>query len=168
LSEAKLLDVTSSFMGSSIQEFAPIQSLTTIGTFFWVPNPSSATPPLVEKWLRNDGIFFVGTKNETAPSRAPSFSVVSVYLSHIQGTLADYVVRTNTVGGIVPDVLNSCNSGDTIAIPYTANYLFFNESSKSSGTSVSAPSNSGVNRVEISGLIVPGIFVAIMWQMLAG
>lgn len=41
------------------------------------------------------------------------------------GSLADFVVRTNVIGGVVPAGLNTCQAGDSIAIPYKAHYLFF-------------------------------------------
>ena len=44
------------------------------------------------------------------------------------GSLADWVVRTDVVGGVTPTALDTCVAGDAIAIPYKAHYLFFKNS----------------------------------------
>ena len=78
----------------------------------------------------NSDEFFIGSKNASVPNSIPSYSVGAVLLQNIQsgpvgGTLADFVVRTDVVGGVVPAGLNTCQAGDSIAIPYKAHYLFF-------------------------------------------
>jgi len=74
--------------------------------------------------------FIISSKNASVASADPTYSVASVLLHNIQsgqagGNLADWVVRTNVVGGVVPTILNTCKAGDAIAIPYKANYLFY-------------------------------------------
>jgi len=171
LSEAKLLDVTSSFTGNSMTEYPPIAELRVVGTHFWVPNPVASDPPLVERWQNNDASrYFVGEKFETAPSTEPSFSVVSVFLQHLGGTWADYVVRTNTEGGVPPSVFNPCTPGNTIAIPYSANYLFFknpgtNSSSAADPTMTQTPT-SGATKVKSSlQIILPGVLVGFIFLL---
>jgi hypothetical protein len=176
LSEAKLLDITSSFTGDSITEFPPIGDLAVVGTHFWVPNPSASDPPLVERWQNNDAsLFFVGEKYETAPSTEPSFSVVSVFLRHLEGSLADYVVRTNTEGGVPPSVLNPCTPGDKVAIPYSANYLFFNNSgsstsagdtSSAAGSTTTKTPTSGATKVTYSlQIILPAVLIGFIFLL---
>lgn len=74
----------------------------------------------------------IGSKNNSVASNLPSFSVATVLLQNVQpgkagGTMADWVVRTNVVGGAVPSELNKCQAGDTFTVPYRANYLFFQQ-----------------------------------------
>jgi hypothetical protein len=78
----------------------------------------------------NTEAFFIGSKNASVPNAIPSYSVAAVLLQNIQsgsagGSLADFVVRTDVIGGVVPAGLNTCQAGDSIAIPYKAHYLFF-------------------------------------------
>ena len=78
----------------------------------------------------NENEFFIGTKNASIPNVNSTYSVAAVLLQNVQagpvgGTLADFVVRTDVLGGVVPTVLSACQAGDTIAIPYKAHYLFF-------------------------------------------
>ena len=74
--------------------------------------------------------FFIGTKNASVADVNPTYSVATVLLQNVQsgpvgGTLADFVVRTDVLGGVAPSALASCQAGNTIAIPYKAHYLFF-------------------------------------------
>ena len=78
----------------------------------------------------NSGEFFIGAKNASVASANPTYSVASLLLKNIQfgragGDLATWVVRTDVTGGVVPSILSSCTAGETIAIPYKAQYLFF-------------------------------------------
>jgi len=71
----------------------------------------------------------IGVKNASVASTEPTFSVAALLVANIGqgkgGDLADFVVRTDVVGGVVPTVLNTCTGTDVIAIPYKAHYLFF-------------------------------------------
>jgi Protein of unknown function (DUF3455) len=125
---AELLDVTPFFCGSTAPPVLPaIQDLQAVGQHFFV-SVGNATDPR----FQNERDFFVGVKNASVPSSQPTYSVASVLLTSIGGnncgSLADFVVRTDVVGGVVPTVLNTCQAGDVIAIPYKAHYLFFKNS----------------------------------------
>ena len=105
--------------------------LTAAGSHYFVPNPLASTT-LSPKFEDCTG-FFIGAKNASVASTVSSYSVAAVLLQNIQpgkvgGSLADWVVRTDVVGGVTPTVLNTCVAGDTIAIPYKAHYLFFKNS----------------------------------------
>lgn len=74
--------------------------------------------------------FFIGTKNASVANINPTYTVATVLLQNVQsgpvgGTLADFVVRADILGGVVPAALDTCQAGDSIAIPYKAHYLFF-------------------------------------------
>jgi hypothetical protein len=126
---AKLLDITQYFTGNSTPAVLPaIQDLDVAGTHFYVPDPL-ATTNIVPSFVTSNA-FFIGTKNATVANANPTYSVATVLLQNVQvgsvgGTLADFVVRTDVLGGVVPSVLNTCQAGDSIAIPYKAHYLFF-------------------------------------------
>jgi len=80
--------------------------------------------------FENGNEFFIGTRNASVPDAVPGYSVAAVLLQNVKagsvgGTLADFVVRTDVLGGVVPAALNTCKAGDSIAIPYKAHYLFF-------------------------------------------
>jgi hypothetical protein len=132
--EAKLLDVSKFYTGTTLPASLPgIQSLKVVASHFYVPNPLApgTTVPKFEESCWN-GDFFIGTKNATVPNAVPTYSVATALLKNIQpgkagGSLADWVVRTDVVGGVVPAVLNTCQAGDAIAIPYKAHYLFFKQ-----------------------------------------
>jgi hypothetical protein len=127
---AKLLDVTQFYAGDAVPLALPaIQDLDVVGSHYYVPNPLNAAGAAIPRF-ENHKDFFIGTKNNSVPSLAPAFSVATVLLQNIQvgnagGNLADWVVRTYTLGGVTPVELNTCKDGDTIAIPYKAQYLFF-------------------------------------------
>ena len=128
--EAELFDVTQFYTGDNktIVSVPIISDLQPVGSHLFVPSPlapGSAAPK-----FENAHNFVIGAKNNSVPSVPPNFSVTSVLLKNIQpgkagGSLANWVVRTNAIGGVVPPELNKCTAGDTIAIPYKANYLFF-------------------------------------------
>lgn len=128
---AKLLDVTKYYTGSTLPSvLPPIQDIPAVGSHFYVPNPLSPTSAVPS--FADDSGFFIGTKNATVPSVISTYSVAAVLLQNVQpgqvgGTLANWVVRTDVVGGVTPTVLNTCNAGDAIAIPYKAHYLFFKQ-----------------------------------------
>jgi hypothetical protein len=126
--EAKLFDVTSLYTGSTPPAvYPPLASLQPAVDHFYVPNPNAPTTVIPRFQLCNPGQFFEGTKNSTVANAVPSYSVAAVLLQKVQGTLADWVVRTNVIGGVVPAALNTCSAGENIAIPYKANYLFFSK-----------------------------------------
>jgi hypothetical protein len=130
--EAKLLDVTQFYTGSSLPSSqGPIQLLNVAGSHYYVPDPLAPTS-IVPKFEDCTG-FFIGTKNATVANSVPSYSVASVLLKNVQsgkagGSLADWVVRTDVVGGVTPTALDTCVAGDSIAVPYKAHYLFFKNS----------------------------------------
>jgi hypothetical protein len=114
-----------------VETVPPIPDLDPVGSHFFVPDPlaSGTSAPKFESG--ND--FVIATKNNSVASPASNFSVAEVLLQNIQfgkagGTLANWVVRTNVIGGVVPSELNNCGGGDTIGIPYRADYLFFTNS----------------------------------------
>ena len=129
--EAALFDITELYTGNSPPNPLPsIGDLAFIGTHFFVQNPlnTSVSAPR----FQNNNEFIIGKKNNTVPTDPSNFSVASVLLQNIEsgkagGTLADWVVRTNVIGGVVPSELNKCQQGDTIGIPYRADYLFFKQ-----------------------------------------
>jgi len=126
--EAKLYDVTSLYTGSTPPAvYPPLASLQPAVDHFYVPNPNAPATVIPRFQLCNPGQYFEGTKNNTVANAVPSYSVAAVLLQKVQGTLADWVVRTNVVGGVVPAALNTCSAGENIAIPYKANYLFFSK-----------------------------------------
>jgi len=130
---AKLLDVTQFFTGTSAPATLPaIESLIVAGSHYFVPNPLNAAGAASPRF-ENPAAFFIGVKNASVASSQPSYSVATVLLQNIQagktgGNLADWVVRTDVLGGVTPQALESCQSGDQIAIPYKAHYLFFKNS----------------------------------------
>jgi Protein of unknown function (DUF3455) len=128
--EAVLLDLTPYYDGSKpVTSLPAISELTVVGKHYFVPNPiSTGVVPMFVSWGHRG--FFVGTKNASLPSTQPSYSVADLLLQKIDdgykgGHLADWVVRTDVVGGVPPTVLNNCVPGETIAIPYKAHYLFY-------------------------------------------
>jgi hypothetical protein len=124
--EAKLFDVTSLFSGSTAPTtYPPLASLNPVANHYYVPNPNAPTTVVPKFELCNNGPFFIGSKNASVPNAVPTYSVAAVLLQHIQGSLADFVVRTDVIGGVVPTALSTCKVGDAIAIPYKAHYLFF-------------------------------------------
>lgn len=99
-----------------------------MGTHYYVPNPR-APEAVIPKFQIGDN-FVIAAKNNSIPNALPTFSVATVLLQNVQpgvvgGSFADWVVRTNVVGGAVPSLFDSCHAGEGIAIPYRANYLFF-------------------------------------------
>jgi Protein of unknown function (DUF3455) len=132
--EAKLLDVSDFYTGNTLPADLPgIQDLQVVASHYYVPNPLApgTTVPKFEQTCWN-GNFFIGTKNATVPNAVPTYSVATALLKNIEpgkvgGSLADWVVRTDVVGGVVPAALNTCKAGDAIAIPYKAHYLFFKQ-----------------------------------------
>ena len=127
-----MLDVTYLYTGSSLPSvIPPIQELKVVGSHFYVPNPLAPSTFVPEFRLRK-GDYFIGTRTASVPSVPSSYSVAQALLQNIQpgsagGSLADWVVRTNVIGGVTPAVLNICTAGQAIAIPYRAHYLFFRE-----------------------------------------
>lgn len=122
---AELVDVTPYFTGTAAPAVLPaIQTLPPVGQHFFVVEGTATDPK-----FQNANAFFVGVKNASVASTQPTYSVAAVLLTNIGGTnggtLADFVVRTDVVGGVVPTVLDTCQAGDVIAIPYKAHYLFF-------------------------------------------
>ena len=121
--------MTNYYTGSTAPSVLPaIQTLQVVGQHYYVPNPL-ATTTNVPKFQDYTG-FFIGTRNASVASSTPTYSVTTVLLQNVQagkagGSLANWVVRTDVVGGVVPSVLNTCQPGDEIAIPYKAHYLFF-------------------------------------------
>jgi len=125
---AELVDVTKFYTGNTAPPTLPaIQTLDVVGNHFFVPNPLAAgsNSPM----FQNEHSFFIGAKNASIASPVATYSVAALLLTNIGqgkgGNLADFVVRTGVVGGVVPTVLNTCSAGDVIAIPYKAHYLFF-------------------------------------------
>ena len=122
------------YTGSALPSVLPgIQNLDVVGSHYYVPNPL-APGTFVPKFKQDcsGGKFFIGTKNATVPNAVPTFSVATALLKNIEigkagGSLADWVVRTDVIGGVVPAALNTCKAGDAIAIPYKAHYLFFKQ-----------------------------------------
>jgi len=126
--EAKLYDVTCLYTGSTAPTtYPPLASLTAAINHFYVPNPQAPSTVIPRFELIYSGQFFEGTKNATVANAIPTFSVAAALLQNVEGSLADWVVRTNVVGGAVPAVLDTCAVGDQIGIPYKANYLFFSK-----------------------------------------
>jgi hypothetical protein len=129
--EAKLIDITKFFTGNTLPSVLPsIVDLKVIGSHFYVPNP--VTPGTnIPKFLNTcENEFFIGTKNASVPNALATYTVAAVLLKNVDfkgkgGSLAEWVVRTDITGGVVPAGLNTCNAGDAIAIPYKAHYLFF-------------------------------------------
>jgi len=129
--EAKLIDITQFYTGDTAPAVLPsIKDLKVIGSHYYVPNP--VTPGTnVPKFLNTcEDEFFIGTKNASVPNALPTYSVAAVLLKNVDfegkgGSLAEWVVRTDILGGVVPAGLNTCNAGDAITIPYKAHYLFF-------------------------------------------
>jgi len=128
--EAVLLDITAFYDGSRpVTALPAIKKLRAVGKHYYVENP--VTPgtvvPMFISW--SPRAFFIGTKNATVASAEPTYSVADALLKNVGtyrgGQLADWVVRTDVVGGVVPTVLNHCVAGDGIAIPYKAHYLFY-------------------------------------------
>jgi hypothetical protein len=129
---AKLLDITQYYTGNTAPSILPpIEDLQVAGSHFYVPDPL-ATTNIVPSFT-NGNEFFIGTKNASVANVNPTYTVAAVLLQNVQsgsvgGTLADFVVRTDILGGVVPALLTTCQAGDTIAIPYKAHYLFFKKS----------------------------------------
>jgi Protein of unknown function (DUF3455) len=129
--EAQLFDVTQFYTGDNLgTNIPPIPDLKAIGTHFFVVDPLNSGT-LSPKFQTGDD-FVIGAKNASVGSTIPSFSVAAVLLENIQpgkagGSLADWVVRTNVVGGVIPQQLNQCTGDQQIAIPYRADYLFFSK-----------------------------------------
>jgi hypothetical protein len=127
--QAELIDVTRYYTGSVAPSvLPPIQDLHVVGQHYYVPNPLDNST-VVPKFQDPTG-FFIGEKNASVASSTPTYSVAAVLLQNVQfgqagGSLATWVVRTDVVGGVVPSVLDTCQAGDAIAIPYKAHYLFF-------------------------------------------
>jgi hypothetical protein len=121
--EAQLFDVTCDWTGTT----APVETSAPSGVqasvqHFFVPNPSGASGALTPSFHQGSQ-FFDGSKVASVPSSDPSTSVPTVLLSNVAGTLAKNIVRTNVDGG-VPST-TKCTAGQTTAVPYHANYLFF-------------------------------------------
>ena len=132
--EAKLIDITQYFTGTAPAALPGIQSLKVVGSHFYVQNPVTPGGSPIPKFVNScEKEFFIGTKNATVANAIPSYTVAQVLLKNVQfnglgGSLADWVVRTDITGGVVPAALNTCKAGDAIAIPYKAHYLFFKPS----------------------------------------
>ena len=127
--EAVLLDLTPYYTETiAPSTIPPIQDLQVVGRHFYVPNPVGPGASLPS--FKDRGGFVVGKRNNSVPSSRPEFSVPSVLLANVQpgkggGSLANWVVRTDVDGGVVPAQQQKCAAGDAVAIPYRATYLFF-------------------------------------------
>jgi len=129
--EAVLLDITKYYQGScSVAAIPPVNQLEVVGKHYYVPNPLTAGAVSPQFINLETGKFIIASRNASVASANPTYSVANVLLQNIQpgkvgGSLADWVVRTDVVGGVVPTILNTCKAGDVIAIPYKAHYLFY-------------------------------------------
>ena len=129
--EAQLFDVTQFYTGVQLDtNIPPINDLKAVGSHFFVVDPLNSGS--LSPKFQSGHNFVIGAKNASAASTVPTFSVASVLLQNIQpgkagGSLADWVVRTNSVGGVIPQIINSCSGNEQIAIPYRADYLFFSK-----------------------------------------
>jgi hypothetical protein len=121
--QAALVDVTSQWMGTQppADDTPPAGAAASVQHFF-VANPND--PSTVVPRFQSADAFFDGSKTASVASSDPSFSVATVLLSNIAGTLAKNVVRTNTNGGVVP-AGTKCTGNQATAVAYHANYLFF-------------------------------------------
>jgi hypothetical protein len=130
--EAVLLDISDYYLNphSPATALPAINKLHVVGKHYYVTNPLATNTTAPAFVLDGGKKFIIATRNASVASANPTYSVANVLLHNIQpgtvgGTLADWVVRTNIVGGVVPAALNTCKAGDAIAVPYKANYLFY-------------------------------------------
>jgi len=121
--DAQLFDVTCEWTGTTAPvETSPPSGVQASVQHFFVPNPNTPSGALIPSFHQGSQ-FFDGSKVASVPSSDPSTSVPTVLLSNVAGTLAKNIVRTNVDGG-VPST-TKCTAGQTTAVPYHANYLFF-------------------------------------------
>ena len=123
--QAQLFDVTGEWKGPTappVRTSPPSVPATIQHDFVVNPNNPSTVAP---RFASSNGQDFIGTKTASVASSDPANNVAILLLTNISGTLAQNVVRTNTVGGVVPAAANQCTAGQATAVPYHANYLFF-------------------------------------------
>jgi Protein of unknown function (DUF3455) len=118
--KATLTEVTCDFTGNT-ETTGSCPGAATIQHFF-VPSPND--PSTIVAKFQEGSSFIDCTKTAAVANADPAKNVAAVLLTNVAGSLAKNVVRTNVVGGGVA-ATQKCTAGQTLAVPYTANYLFF-------------------------------------------
>jgi hypothetical protein len=118
--KATLTEVTCDFTGNT-ETTGSCPGAATIQHFF-VPSPND--PSTIVAKFQEGSSFIDCTKTAAVANSNPAKNVAAVLLTNVAGSLAKFVVRTNVNGGGVA-ATTKCTAGQTLAVPYTANYLFF-------------------------------------------
>jgi Protein of unknown function (DUF3455) len=91
------------------------------GFHIFVTDPRNPSAPPVPEFHAGDDNF-LGDVLETAVPPDPAVNVADVLIKGFSGTLATFIVRTNTDGGMPP---TSCKAGQETTVPFNTNYLMF-------------------------------------------
>ncbi|KAJ3893001.1 hypothetical protein GG344DRAFT_87448 [Lentinula edodes] len=117
--ESTLIDVLHAYRGTPSVP-------TILGQHYFVPNPTGSG--LSPKWdftsesfAGNNAAYVIGRAVGDIPSPDGSANIDWLYLTNVQGGLAQEVYRTNTTGGQPPA---ECTPGSTVAVKYTSLYYF--------------------------------------------
>ncbi|KAJ1309355.1 hypothetical protein OPQ81_006134 [Rhizoctonia solani] len=92
-----------------------------LGKHYFVSQNGSIAPKF--DFTRNGNGYVVAKKIEGAASPDGPQNVDWLELQSTSGSLAKYVFRVDTQGGQPPA---TCTAGQTLTVPYTAKYWFFN------------------------------------------
>jgi hypothetical protein len=91
------------------------------GSHIFVADPRNPSgPPVPEFSAGADN--FLGDLMASVNPPDPTVNVADVLLQGFSGTLASFIVRTNTDGGMPP---TSCKAGQVTTVPFNTNYLMF-------------------------------------------
>ncbi|CCO35027.1 hypothetical protein BN14_09140 [Rhizoctonia solani AG-1 IB] len=92
-----------------------------LGKHYFISQSGSIAPKF--DFSQNGNGYVVAKKIAGASSPDGTQNVDWLELQNTSGSLAKYVYRVNTQGGQPPA---SCTAGQTVTVPYTAKYWFFN------------------------------------------